>query len=235
MTLPPPAPLLHPRSPQGAFWEQAGGGMVPCSQDRGSPWKSFLIVLFMKLWEGFPVGFLMNWFVVDADNYSANGGSRLISFPTSFQPPSIKHKLCTLGFSSSFSSSEFNSSLTHRIAAIHPSGACSGWLSGRKRKLEPQIGFFSVLLDPSSTSVIWEQTGLQLLRSTDFTGGLFLPKSQTLCFILGMYREKLGGVVCVPPLPFLRTTPLSQELAFRLHCYGKSREKSFKQRFWSGV
>lgn len=67
---------------------------MPCSQGQGEAWKNLsLIVLFMKLWEGFPVGFLMNWFVVDAGNYSANGGSGLIFFPTSFQPPNIKHKL----------------------------------------------------------------------------------------------------------------------------------------------
>jgi len=49
----------------------------------------------MKLCRGFPVGFLMNWFVVEtygnAGNYTRNRGSRLIFFPTSFQLPTIKH------------------------------------------------------------------------------------------------------------------------------------------------
>lgn len=31
VTLPPPAPLLHPRNAQGAFWSRQGG-IVPCSQ-----------------------------------------------------------------------------------------------------------------------------------------------------------------------------------------------------------
>lgn len=109
------------------------------------------------------------------------------------------------------------------------------WLSGRKRKLEPQT-VFSVLLDLSSSSVTWEQTGVLLLRSSGCSGGLFLPKAETLCFDLGIYRERLRAK-CVPvtvkvsPLPFHRTTPLSQELAFRLHCYGKADRKAFSKDF----
>lgn len=114
MTLPPsptPAPQESSQSILGAGREAGRQEWCPAARDRGSPWKSFLIVLFVKLWEGFPVDFLMNCFVVDTSNYSANRGSRLIFFPTSFQPPTIKHKLCSLDFSS-FSSSKLNSSLT---------------------------------------------------------------------------------------------------------------------------
>lgn len=70
------------------------------------------------------------------------------------------------------------------------------WLSGRKRKLEPQT-VFSVLLDLSSSSVTWEQTGVLLLRSSGCSGGLFLPKAETLCFDMGIYRERLRAK-CVP-------------------------------------
>lgn len=67
-----------------------------CSQGPGGVLGNLsLIVLFMNLYRGFPVGFLMNWFVVEthgnADNYTRNRGSRLIFFPTSFQLPTIKH------------------------------------------------------------------------------------------------------------------------------------------------
>lgn len=112
------------------------------------------------------------------------------------------------------------------------------WLSGRKRKLEPQT-VFSVLLDLSSSSVTWGQTGVLLLRSSGCSGGLFLPKAETLCFDLGIYRQRLRAK-CVPvtakvskvsPLPFHRTTPLLKELAFRLHCYGKADRKAFSKDF----
>lgn len=49
------------------------GESVPCGQRPGGVLGSLcLIVLFMKLCGGFPVGFLMNWFVVETYSNACN-------------------------------------------------------------------------------------------------------------------------------------------------------------------
>lgn len=140
-------PLLHPGNPHGAFREQsrkqAGRNRALQPGTGGVRGNLCLIVLFMKLWEGFPVGFLMNWFVVDASNYSANGGSGLIFFPTSFQPPTIKHtNYAVWAFPPSSPRSLTPYLLTELLPFVFQECTWTGWVEG-KGNWSPKLFFLS--------------------------------------------------------------------------------------------
>lgn len=140
-------PFLHPGNPHRGFREQsrkqAGRNRALQPGTGGVHGNLCLIVLFMKLWEGFPVGFLMNWFVVDASNYSANGGSRLIIFPTSFQPPTIKHTNDALwAFPPSSPQSLTPYLLTEFLPLIFQECTWTDWVEG-KGNWSPKLFFLS--------------------------------------------------------------------------------------------
>lgn len=194
--------LLQPRSAQGDFGDRQEGSAL--QQGQGESMEIFANCFVDELREGFQ--WVPNELVCcDAGNDSANGGSRLIFLPTSFQP---------LNTNSALRASPPPPGLT-----LHSQTCCrsssSSWGEG-EGNWSPKLDLFCPVGSQQhiwNRGINWAAAALQHWFYWGLVG--------TLCWgLCGLYQPKFPSQIqnlCEAALGV------------------KGRYKSFEQRFWSGI